>query len=193
MKQLDNPKSNVEAIIRFVNKGDIVLNAEQENLFLRLCYTDTLLRSRKYKRDDILENIRKRFGISAYRANQDITDAHKIFGETRKLNKNYLLSHHIDEIGMQIQLAKDAGRYELLPKLNDNYTYALNSIPFEAEERETPPAKIVYVFDGAPKTEKKDLMSVLLDADNLIKGTAKNGSYIEFEESGKSGRQDHSG
>ncbi len=185
----DKPRSSVEAIIRFMSKADIVLNSEQENLFVRLCYTDTLLRSRKYKRDTVIDMLRKRFGISPYRANQDITDAHKAFGETRKLNKNYLISHHIDEIGMQIQLVKESGRLELLPKLNDNYTYALNSIPVQYEPEDHAPAKVIFVYNGATPVQQDTLTELLQQADNYIKAS-KSDDYIDYEESGRPGSAD---
>ena len=187
----EKPRTNVDAIIRFMTKGDIILNADQESLFVRICWTDTMLRSRKYKRDDILSISQKRFSISPYRANQDITDTHKVFGETRKLNKNYLISHHIDTIGRHIQLAEESSRLDLLAKLNDNLTYAINSIPPEVDQPDQHTAKIVYVYEGAPKTEKQDILSLLKQADDYIKGK-KNADYIDYEPVTPTGTQnDH--
>lgn len=187
---LEKPRTNVEVLIRHLSKGDILLNSDQEQLFIRLTLADQWLRSRKYDRDTIITMLRQRFGITSYRANQDITDAHKVFGETRKLNKNFLLSHHIEEIGRQIQIILNEKRYELLPKLNDSYTYAINSIPREIEESQSSPAKIVYVFNGAPTMEKKDLTKVLQDADNLLKGLT-HGEYIDYQELSRPGKENN--
>ncbi|MDH7463961.1 hypothetical protein QEG73_21850 [Chitinophagaceae bacterium 26-R-25] len=187
---LEKPRTNVEVLIRHLSKGDIILNSDQEQLFIRLTLADQWLRSRKYDRDTIITMLRQRFSITSYRANQDITDAHKVFGETRKLNKNFLLSHHIEEIGRQIQIVLNEKRYELLPKLNDSFTYAINSIPREIEENQSSPAKIVYVFNGTPIMEKKDLNKVLQDADNLLKGLT-HGEYIDYEELRRPGKENN--
>jgi hypothetical protein len=190
MRPGSGARTNVEAIIRFVCKQDIALTVEQEELFVRVSYTDNLLRSRKYKRDDIIRMIIAKYQVSNYRAAQDITDAHKIFGETRRLNKNYLISHHIEDIGLQIQAARDTGRLDLLPKLNDNFNRAIELIPDEPEDDDIRPARIIYVFEGAPAIAKKDLTAVLEEADKMIKGIT-DADYLEFEELGRSKRENH--
>lgn len=189
MKRLtDKPRTNVEAIIRFVLHSDIVLTQEQQDLSDRLFFTDMLIRKRKWTRDEVIRMIRTRFKVSQWRANQDITEAHKVFGETRKLNKQYLLSHHIEEIQLQIQMAKEKGMEDLLPKLNANLTDALNALPIEKDPLDSRPKKIVYIAgdininnEGAPGQNKKPLSAALKEADDLLQKES-DGEYIEFEE-----------
>jgi hypothetical protein len=189
MKRLtDKPRTNVEAIIRFVLHNDIMLTKEQQDLSDRLFFTDMLIRKRKWTRDEVIRMIRVRFQISQWRANQDITDAHKVFGETRKLNKQYLLSHHIEEIQLQIQMAKEKGMEDLLPKLNANLTDALNALPVDKDPLDSRPKKVMYVFGDINLNEssgqaenKKPLSAALKEADDLLQKNS-NGEYLEFEE-----------
>lgn len=174
------PKSHLEAVIRFVKDKDIVLNPEQEKYMQRLLYADELARSRKYTRQQIINMLVSRFDVSNWRADEDITDSHKVFGQTRKINKAYLLSFHLDDIQEQISLAKQARRLDLLPKLNDNLTYALNSLPPEEKETEAAPAKIIFIIkDGGAKT--MDVDAILAEAEKLLK-TDQADEYIDFEE-----------
>lgn len=179
-------KGNIEAVVRFVLHKDVVLNADQEQLMQRLQFADEQLRSRKFSRQQVINSIVTRFNVSEWRADQDITDAHKVFGNTRKLNKAYLLSFHLDDIQEQIQMAKRANRLELLPKLNDNYTYALNSMPAEEKESDVRPARIVFVIKGE-SSKDKSVEEWLEEADKLLALSTKQSNvapdeYIEFED-----------
>lgn len=178
------PRTNLEAVTRFLTKSDIVLNTEQEDLLQRLTFTDDKIRSRKYTRDEIISLIRNRFKISEWRAEQDITDTHRLFGQTRKISKTYVLAQHIEEIERQIQLVKEARRFELLPKLNDALTYALNSLPAEDKEHEQPPFKIVFISNATRQEDKKTVTDILTEVDALLNDTPTpdNDEYLEFEE-----------
>lgn len=179
-------KGNIEAVVRFVLHKDITLNSEQELLMQRLQFADEQLRSRKFSRQQVINSIVTRFQVSEWRADQDITDAHRVFGQTRKLNKAYLLSFHLDDIQEQIQTAKRAGKLELLPKLNDNYTYALNSMPAEEKESDARPARIVFVIKGE-SSKQRTADEWLAEAEKLIALSSKQSNvapdeYIEFED-----------
>lgn len=174
------PKDDTEAVIRFLLHQDVKLNASQDGLCNRVLYVDGLIRSRKYSKDQMIDLIVEKFGVNQFRANRDIDAAHKIFGETRKVSKAYLLSHHIEEIGMMIRKCQESGYHDLLPKLFDNYTYALNSLPDTEEAKEAPPAQITFVFNGAPPVEQQPVEDVIAEADNLL--TNSNGEYIDFED-----------
>lgn len=192
LKRREVPKNDAEAVTRYLLYGDIKLNNAQKELSERLLFVDQHLRERKLNHDEIITLTMKVFNVSNYRAQRDINDCQKVFGETRKLNKTYLLSHHIQEIGMQIQKCLDAKKYEYLPKLNDNLTYALNSLPVETDLKEAVPAKIVFVFNGAAPTKNESLDDVLAEADAILhKNTANGSDYIEFEEAG--GTDDNTG
>lgn len=174
------PKSYIDAVIRFINHKDIVLTPDQEQFMQRLQFADELIRSRKYVRQQIINQIAARFQVSDWRADQDITDTHRVFGASRKINKAYLLSFHLDDIQEQINLAKQARRIELLPKLNDNYTYALNSLPAEEKESDSAPAKIIFVIKDKADNQR-DIDTILAEAENLIKQNHTD-EYIQFEE-----------
>ena len=181
LKQVRQPKNDVEAVIRFMLHGDIKLTASQDSLCNRLMFVDSLIRGRKFTTDQMVEQLMEKFTISQYRAQQDMYDCQKVFGETRKLTKLYLLSHHIQEIGLTIQKCKDKDMMDMLPKLFDNFTYAINSLPEDNSIKEAPPSHITYIFNGTPPVAQEPLDDVLKKADKLLT-TSKNGEYIEFEE-----------
>jgi hypothetical protein len=185
LKQTRQPKNDVEAVIQYLVNDSVKLTQSQDALCTRLIRVDGLLRSRKHTTDQIIEEIMKQFEVTRYRAEQDIYDCQKVFGATRKLSKSYLISHHLEDIGLMIKKCEDAKKWDLLPKLFDNYTYALNSLPVEEDPKEAPPAQITFVFQGAPPVEQKPLGEVLQEADKLLKPSV-NGEYIEYEE------EDHS-
>lgn len=174
------PKDDTEAVIRFLLHQDVKLNTTQDGLCNRVLYVDGLIRSRKYPKEQIVDLVVEKFGVNKIRALRDIDAAHKIFGETRKISKAYLLSHHIEEIAIMIQKCKDEGHVDLLPKLFDNYTYALNSLPEMEETKEAPPAQITFVFNGAAPVEQEPIEDVLAEADNLL--TNSDGEYIDYED-----------
>lgn len=175
----NEPKSYVDAIVRFIIDRDIVLSIEQEKSKERILYADELIRERKYTRKQIVNMIAVRFDVSTWRADTDISDAHKIFGRARKINKNYVLTEHIDEIQSQIVLARQARQFAILPKLNDNLTYALNSLPPEEKEAQMAPVKIVFRIQD-PGAAPLDVDALLAEAAALIK--KKSDDYIDFEE-----------
>jgi len=181
LKQTRQPKNDVEAVIQYLVNDNIKLTASQDALCTRLIHVDALIRSRKHTTDDIVKQMMDRFTITAYRAEQDIYDCQKVFGRTRKLSKAYLVSHHIEEIGMTIKKCQEKDMLDMLPKLFDNYTYALNSLPVEEDHKDAPPAQITYVFNGDAPVAQKPLGEVLLEADNLLKPSV-HGEYLEYEE-----------
>jgi hypothetical protein len=173
-------KSDLECVVQYVFEKNIALNSDQEVLLQRLQFTDDKLRSRKFTREQVINAICTRFGVSSWRADKDITETHKLFGSTRRLNKGYLIAIHLDDIQQQIALAKEARRLDLLPKLNDNFIYALNSIPEDAKENDRPPVKLVFVQSAQPTLSKK-IEDLLAEANHLsINATAY--ESIEFED-----------
>ena len=194
------PKSDTEAVIQHLLAGELKLTPQQEALVERITFVDKLVRGRKHTSDMIMEEVMARFSVSAKRARQDLYDCHKVFGETRKLNKAYLMGHHIEQITLQIQTCLDAGGPELdkegkptgrridqleympfLAKLNDNLTYALNSLPAENDFRDTPPVQINFTFNGTAPMEKGDLEDALASADRLIIPNNDH-EFIDYEE-----------
>lgn len=182
------PKTDLEAVTRAFTHGDIVLNKQQQELSDRLLFVDAHLRMRRRNNDAIIRMTMKKFGVTRYRAERDIVETMKLFGESRKLNKAYLVSHHINEIQRQIQTCIEKGVMDLIPKLNDNLIYALNSLPVEADQRESPPAQIIFVYNAPSPVKEESLEDVLNQADSIIKNPT-NGDYLEFAESDHPGAE----
>ena len=181
LRQTRQPKTDVDAVVRYLVHQDVNLTKSQDALINRLIYVDGLIRSRKKTTDEIIEGVMEKFQVTQYRAQQDVYDCQRVFGETRKLNKAYLLSHHITDIGLQIQRCVEADKLELLPKLYDNYTYAINSLPVNDDVKEAPPAQITFVFNGTPPVDQQPIDDVLAEADRLLQPSV-HGEFIEYEE-----------
>lgn len=180
-------KTNIESVIRWVFDRDIVLTTEQEQLLMRLQFADEKLRSRKHNREQIINALTAKFGISNWRADHDVTEAQKLFGTTRKINKSYLLAIHLDDIQAQMQLAKTARRFELLPKLNENFIHALNSLPEELKGTSRPPSKIVFIVKKDNESVQKSVEEIIAEA-QLLADNSEDYESIDFED--EPGRQD---
>lgn len=138
-----------EKIIQYLTKGDIVLHADEERMLDRWTFVDTQLRLRKYTRAEITSMVVKRFGVSKFTAERDISNAHYIFGNSRQLSKKYLLVHHIEEIELLIQRAKtDPVLLPFLPKLLDTFTKAVCALPEDVANGETTPTMLQFVLNG---------------------------------------------
>jgi hypothetical protein len=158
LQQVAKPKNDVEAVIAHLLDENQKLTAAQDLLCTRLL-----------------------FGVSNYRAEQDIYDAQRVFTKTRKISKAYVLHYHIQSIELQIKKCEDAKQFKLLPKLYDALTYALNSLPEDNDKGQPPPATLVFQFNGQLPVEQKPLSEVLKDTDELLKAPI-HGDYLEFEE-----------
>lgn len=144
-------QSSRDRIIDFFISGDVILNADEERMMMRWMFVDGLIRSKKFKREDIIRMTVEKFAVSKFTADADIAQAHHVFGRTRSLNKNYLLSHIIDDIGLQIERMKTSfakGSEQALAKLYMAYIKAVNSLPDDADPLRMPPAQIIFkMFD----------------------------------------------
>jgi hypothetical protein len=176
------PKTNIEAVERYMIHADITLTDEQRELMTRIQHADEKKRARIYDREEIIKSIVVRFGVSRWRAEQDITDAHRLFGATRKVNKNYLLAQHLDNIEKQIKTFEKAHQYNLIPKLNDNYTYALNSLQQDAIEHDPSPTTIIFVVKSPNDSKRKSIEELLAEAEEKLKAEPEENEYLEFEE-----------
>jgi hypothetical protein len=138
-----------EKIVQFLTKGDVLLHADEERILDRCTFTDGLIRSKKYQRDDIISMICQRFTVSKFTAERDITNAHSIFGSTRQISKKYLIGQHIEDIGLIIQAAKtDEALKPQLPKLLEAYTKAIQAMPDDISAGENSPTLLQFVFQG---------------------------------------------
>jgi len=171
-------KTNLQVLEQYMYKPELPLTAEQQELLLRIQYADELIRTGNRGRDEVINAIVTRFGVSKWRADQDVTDAGALFGRTRKLNTSYILAQHIEDIRKQIQIAKTARRWDVLPKLNENVTSAIKALPPQEETIERSPTTIIFVVQ---KSEGPKLTIEQLIAKAKQKTNTTN-EYIEFTE-----------
>lgn len=135
-------------IVRFLSTGEIVLKSDEEKILKRWMYANDLMTAKEKSWPEIVNDIAETFAISKYTAESDISAAQEVFGTLRKIDKKYLLHLHIERIDRQIKLITDSWKDEegkpieldskeiiALAKMNDSYTYALNSIPAYVEAR----------------------------------------------------------
>lgn len=155
------------AIKRFMTMSDITLKVEEEAILKRWEFCDALLRSKEYDEETIIAKIVEMYNVSTFTARNDIGNAQRLFADSRKLNKKYLIHLHLERIDKDIQYvrkklfakqkdkegkeydpsidAKELGAYA---KLLESYTYTLNSIPEDIQNDKQPPP--IFQFLLAP-------------------------------------------
>jgi len=149
MKMLGNQykTDNREMIISYLvsEEGSVVLTDKQKELMHRWDVADDLMRSRRYTGNEVAKVLSKKFEYSVSVAFRDMEDARFVYGSTRKSNKQYLLALHVDRIEAAIVLAEQQGRKEILPKLYEVYTKALDKLPEDSKENNAPAAIIFNI------------------------------------------------
>jgi hypothetical protein len=148
-------KSNLEQIISYLSTEDgaVILTEKQEEMLGRLKQADDLLRKNKHSTKEVarmLVDIFRDKGVnySIATAWRDIDDARMVFGTTRTINKNYIVTSHIDEIDEVIKLAKSTSNFKLLPLLFDCKTKALAQLPDDDSRKNAPPAIIFNITNN---------------------------------------------
>lgn len=149
MKELipfENEKNDaLSRLVRFYLKSDIVLTAAEEEILTRWLYADALIRQRRLRLPQMIDDIVVHFGISKYTAQNDITQAQALFASVRTPNKKYLVEQHLEDIRMKIQQAKDdKSLAPFLPKMWAEYTRALALLE-DHQEHNDAPAPIIFI------------------------------------------------
>lgn len=178
LKKVHKPKNDVEAVIRYLLDDAIKLSPAQDQLCTRLMWADKLQRDRTKSRTEIIDDIKEKFGVTEYRAEQDYYDAQKVFGETRKLSKNYLLSHQIEKLQLLAQKCEDEKDFEMAARFMAALNNAIEMLPADDHKKEPPPTHLTFVFNGPAPIDQKPIDQVLKDAESLL----KDGEYIDYEE-----------
>lgn len=166
-------------ILRFMTKSDITLNANEEAILDRWCYCDVLMRSRKKTTDEIVADMVKRWDVSKFTAINDINATQKLFAKSRDVNKKYLLHHHIEQIGLSIQKAglKDTN-LELMPKLFDSYTKAIQALPDdETADKLPPPIMNFFIAPGQQLSGVPTIEDAIAQADEILMQANVDGVY----------------
>lgn len=186
MMQLDKPgkRDAKTKIIRFLTDQDPQpLTSEDETILKRWEDCDRLLRAKEADAV-IIDHLVKTHGVSSTTAYNDIFSAMEVFGKSRRLNKNYLLHHHLQRIDRMIEKINskwfdpENPKYHpsekeiaAVARLNDAYTYAVNSLPAQSDKPALPPP--IMVFSGLKGMTVATEMSVedaIKYADDIIAG-----------------------
>ena len=155
------------AIKRFMMDGDVTLRDEEEKILNRWIFTDALLKAKDLDEEGMIAKIVEQFTVSPFTARNDIYYTQRLFADSRKIVKKYLIHHHLDRIDQDIQRLRkllfnnkkkvgedvydyvpDAKELAALAKLHETYTYTLNSMPEDAQLDKQPPP--VFQFILAP-------------------------------------------
>ena len=185
---LPGKRDAYKAIKRFMCDGDVDLKVEEEFILNRWIYADSLMRSKEYGEDEMVRKIVEKFEVSVFTARNDLGNAQKLFADARKINKKYLIHHHLQRIdediqkirkqlfktatiaGKEINCIPDAKEMASLAKLFESYTYTLNSIPDEAEMDKTPPPVFQFILPpGQVIQSPMDLEDAMRKAEELTK------------------------
>lgn len=144
------------AIRRFMCDADVTLKVEEEKILNRWIFCDALLRAKEDNEDAIIKKIVEQFTVSTFTARNDITFTQRLFADARKVNKKYLIHHHLERIDQDIQrIRKKLFKGEATPdskemaayaKLLESYTYTLNSIPEDVKVDKQPPAILQFLL-----------------------------------------------
>lgn len=147
MMSANGKKSNLDVLIEYYvsEEGSVVLTAKQEELRVRIDQANDLLRDGKFSTREVARLLTKKFGIALSTAFKDIEGCRYVFGKTKKPGKYYNLNAHIEEISETIIWAKRNGREDLLPKLYNARTLALDRLPDDGKEVPAPAAIILNI------------------------------------------------
>ncbi len=172
------------AIRRFMMDGDVTLREEEEKILNRWIYVDALLKSKEHNEDAMIKKIVADHKVSVYTARNDIQYTQRLFGDSRKVNKKYLIHLHLDRIDRDIQMIRselfkktkghqsipDAKEIAALAKLEEVYTYTLNSIPDDTLEDKQPPPIFQFILAPGQVIERPMLLEdALKKADEILK------------------------
>ncbi len=196
---LPGKRDAYKAIRRFMCDGDVDLKVDEEIILNRWIYADLLMRAKELNEDEMIAKIIEKFEVSVFTARNDLGNAQKLFADARKINKKYLIHHHLQRIdediqkirkqlfktstiaGKEVNCIPDSKEMASLAKLFESYTYTLNSIPDEAEVDKTPPPVFQFILPPGQTIENPmQLEDALKKAEDLIKN--KDGVYEINEE-----------
>jgi len=188
MKQLQERGDVKTRIGKFLAGEKILLNSEEEKILARWETANELLIEKQKTWLEIRNHIATTFSVSRFPAENDICNAQEVYGTNRKINKRFLLHLHLDRMDKDIERIReglffteddetdvkfnrtpDAKEIAALARLNEAYTYTLNSIPEDADRTKLPPP--IYVFklpDGVSITQPMSIQAALQAADEYI-------------------------
>lgn len=192
MRQLQQKGDLKTRIGKFLAGEKILLNSEEEKILARWETANELLIAKEKTWLQIRNHIVNIFGVSKFTAENDICNAQEVFGSNRKVNKRFLLHLHLDRMDKDIERIREglfyieddelnvkknrtpnAKEIAALARLNEAYTYTLNSVPDDADRSKLSPP--IYVFklpDGVSIMQPMSVEAAMKGADE----------YVNFEE-----------
>jgi len=184
------------AIRRYMLDGDIELKVEEELILNRWILCDALLKAKELTEEQIINKIEEQFKVSRYTALADIANTQKLFADARKINKKYLIHHHLQRIDEDIQkirkrmfqytddegkvtdIMPDAKELAAYAKLLETYTYTLNSVPDDAKKDIMPPPIFQFLLAPGQTIEyPMDVKDAMKEADEVIMKQNSEGVY----------------
>lgn len=202
MELLPKKRDAFVAIKRFMCDGGVTLKVEEESILNRWIFCDALLRAKDDDEESIIKKIAEKFNVSTFTARNDIGYTQRMFADARKINKRYLIHHHLQRIDEDIQrmrknlfevVTDDQGKQtQCIPtskelaayaKLLETYTYTLNSIPEDVQVDKQPPPIFNFLLAPGQLIEAPlQLDDALAKADAILLKKNKNGVYSMTEE-----------
>lgn len=185
------------AIRRFMCDGDVTLKVEEEKILDRWIVCDAMMRAKEKDEQGIIDELVRLYTISPFTARNDIAYTQRLFADARKINKKYLIHHHLQRIDEDIQkirkvlfettteedgkviqhipTEKDMAAYA---KMLEAYTYTLNSVPEEIQVDKQPPPVFQFLLAPGQVIDKPmELEDALAKADAIILKQNPDGVY----------------
>ena len=185
------------AIKRFMMDGDVTLRDEEEKILNRWIFTDALLKAKDLDEEGMIAKIVEQFTVSPFTARNDIYYTQRLFADSRKIVKKYLIHHHLDRIDQDIQRLRkllfnnkkkvgdeeydyvpDAKELAALAKLHETYTYTLNSMPEDAQLDKQPPPVFQFILAPGQVIDKPMMLEdAKKQANDIIMKQNPDGTY----------------
>jgi hypothetical protein len=163
---------------------------EEHAILQRWEYCDRLLYAKEHDEQTIIDMLVKQFEVSHFTARNDIYYTQRLFADARKIQKKYLIHHHLDRIDKDLQKVRtqmfategekyiDPKEIQALAKLHETYTYTLNSIPEDAISEKQPPPIFQFILAPGQAIDKPmQIDDAMKAADELILKQNKDGVY----------------
>lgn len=169
-------KDAFSRILRFLTLSDVTLNGAEEKILDRWIYCDAMMRQGVKTREEMVDDIKEKWGVSRFTAENDINQTQRLFERSRKASKKYLGHIHLERINQDIQRFRAVifGTYEdekgkmqqrcpcekeltALSRMEDSYTKALDALPDEDVADKQPPP--IFNFNMAPGQQLEGVLS----------------------------------
>lgn len=177
------------AILRFLTSEDIDLLVDEQSILNRWIYCDALLREKKKNEAEIITEICQQFKVSIFTARNDIGYTQQLFAKSRKIVKKYLIDHHLKRMDEDLEKMRtkifrenyspDAKEYAALAKMHETYTYTLNSVPEDSDNKVQPPPIFQFILaPGQVINKPMELDDAMKAADAIINMKEEGGVYV---------------